>query len=53
MKHKAAITKLLVTRQPAAPVLKLQIDPDKILDYFSVQSCLWTAGQDFASSFLA
>ena len=29
-----------------------QIDPDKIVDYFSVQSCLWTVGQHYTGTFL-
>ena len=29
-----------------------QTDPDKIVDYFFVQSCLWTVGQHYAGKFL-
>ena len=29
-----------------------QIDPDKIVDYFSVQSCLWTLGHHYTGKFL-
>ena len=29
-----------------------KIDPDKIVDYFSVQSCLWTVGQNYTDKFL-
>ena len=29
-----------------------QIDPDKIVDYFLMQSCLWTVGQHCTGNFL-
>ena len=43
-------------QQSTAQVISLcnvgpAIDPDKIANYFSLQSCLWTVGQHYAGKF--
>ena len=39
--------------QDRFPYAKLaRVDPDKFVDYFSFQSCLWTVGQHHIRDFL-